>query len=173
DLRLLLETVQVRLNLELALDPEMLTLALQLRPGQITFVPERRAEVTTEGGLDVVAERRRVDEALARCRDAGIEAALFIDPSSSQVEAAAQLGARSIELHRGRYADATTAALRRRELEALRDSGALAVASGLELHAGHGLNYQNVLPVARIDRMEELNIGHSIVSRAIFVGMKL
>jgi pyridoxine 5-phosphate synthase len=172
DVRLLRETVQVRLNLELSLDPEIVALALQLRPAQVTFVPERRAELTTEGGLDVVAQRSRTGEAMARCRDAGLEVALFIDPIVKQVETAAELGAHAIELHTGRYADALLPSDRLRELAALRTAGALAVSSGLELHAGHGLNYQNVAPVARIDKMEELNIGHSIVSRAVFVGLK-
>jgi pyridoxine 5-phosphate synthase len=172
DLRMLKETVQVRLNLELALIPEIIALALEVRPEQATFVPERRAELTTEGGLDVAGQRARVAKALARCRDAGIELALFIDPDIKQVEASIELGAAAVELHTGRYANAAPGPDRARELGALRTAGAAAVAAGLELHAGHGLNYQNVAPIARLDRMEELNIGHSIVSRAIFVGMK-
>jgi pyridoxine 5-phosphate synthase len=172
DVRLLRETVQVRLNLELALDPQIIALAVQLRPGQVTFVPERRTEVTTEGGLDVTAERVRLGEAMARCRDAGLDVALFIDPSVKQVEAAIQLGAKAVELHTGRYADAAVGPDRDRELAALCEAGKLAITSGLELHAGHGLNYQNVAAVARIDKMEELNIGHSIVSRAVYTGLK-
>jgi len=172
DVHMLKETVQVRLNLELALVPEIIALALEVRPDQATFVPERRAELTTEGGLDVAGERARVGDALARCRDAGIELALFIDPDPKQVEAAIELGVAAVELHTGRYADAASGPDRTRELAALRTAGAAAVSAGLELHAGHGLNYQNVAPVARLDQMEELNIGHSIVSRAIFVGMK-
>jgi len=172
DVHLLRETVQVRLNLELALEPEIIALALQLRPCQVTFVPERRQELTTEGGLDVAAERARVGDALARCRDAGLEVALFIDPNLKQVEAAIELGATAVELHTGRYADAPRPADQSRELAALRTAATLAVTSGLELHAGHGLNYQNIAPIARLDQMEELNIGHSIVSRAVFVGLK-
>jgi len=172
DVHILRDTVQVRLNLELALDPEIIALALKLRPGQVTFVPERRTELTTEGGLDVAAERTRVGDALARCRDAGLDVALFIDPNARQVEAAVQLGATAIELHTGRYADALVPEDRTRELAALQAAASLAVTSGLELHAGHGLNYQNVAPVARLDKMEELNIGHSIISRAVFVGLK-
>jgi len=172
DVRLLRETVQVRLNLELALEPEIIALALHLRPGQVTFVPERRTELTTEGGLDVAAQRAGLGDAMARCRDAGLDVALFIDPNIEQVEAAIQLGATAVELHTGRYADALLPPDRSYELEALRAAAALAVTSGLELHAGHGLNYQNVAPVARLDKMEELNIGHSIVSRAVFVGLK-
>jgi pyridoxine 5-phosphate synthase len=172
DLHVLKETVQVRLNLELALVPEIIALALDVRPDQATFVPERRAELTTEGGLDVAGQRARVGDALARCRDAGIELALFIDPDRNQVEAAVELGATAVELHTGRYADAASGTDRTRELAALRTAAAAAFSAGLELHAGHGLNYQNVAPIARLDRMEELNIGHSIVSRAIFVGIK-
>jgi len=172
DVHMLRETVQVRLNLELALDPEIIALALQLRPGQVTFVPERRTELTTEGGLDVAAERTRVGDALARCRDAGLDVALFIDPNPKQVEIAAQLGATAVELHTGRYADALSPADRTRELSALQAAASVAVNSGLELHAGHGLNYQNVASVARLDKMEELNIGHSIISRAVFVGVR-
>jgi pyridoxine 5-phosphate synthase len=171
DLRLLRQTVQVRLNLELALEPEVIALALELRPHQATFVPERRLELTTEGGLDVAGQRDRVAAALSRCRDASIDVALFIDPDLRQVEAAVELGAAAVELHTGRYANANLGPDRIRELDALVAAGVRAVSSGLELHAGHGLNYQNVAAVARLDRMEELNIGHSIVSRAVFVGL--
>ncbi len=171
DVRLLRQTTQVRLNLELAVDPGIVALALELKPDQVTFVPERRAELTTEGGLDVVSHRIRVGEALARCRDQGLELALFIDPDPKQVEVAPDLGADAIELHTGRYADATDADARIRELNALANAGMATVAAGMELHAGHGLNYQNVGAVARLNRMAELNIGHSIVSRAVFVGL--
>jgi pyridoxine 5-phosphate synthase len=171
DAHLLRQTVQVRLNLELAVEPEIVAVALELRPDQVTFVPENRAELTTEGGLDLVSQRSRVGEALARCRDAGLEVALFIDPDPKQVEVAVELGAAAIEFHTGRYAHATEAADRIRELNALRNAAAATVAAGLELHAGHGLNYQNVAAVARLNQMAELNIGHSIVSRALFVGL--
>jgi pyridoxine 5-phosphate synthase len=171
DAHLLRQTVQVRLNLELAVEPQIVAVALELRPDQVTFVPENRAELTTEGGLDVVSHRARVGEALARCRDAGLEVALFIDPDPRQVEVAVELGADAIEFHTGRYADATEPADRIRELNALCNAAAATVAAGLELHAGHGLNYQNVAAVARLNQMAELNIGHSIVSRAIFVGL--
>jgi pyridoxine 5-phosphate synthase len=172
DVRLLRETVQVRLNLEMALDPSIVAIALEIKPHQVTLVPERRAELTTEGGLDVVGEKARVAHALARCRDAGIDVALFIDPDLAQVNAAVELGASAIEFHTGRYADAQGDADRERELHSLRAAAAVTVAAGVELHAGHGLNYQNVGPVARLRRMEELNIGHSIVSRSVFVGFK-
>jgi pyridoxine 5-phosphate synthase len=171
DAHLLRQTIQVRLNLELAVEPGIVALAMELRPDQVTFVPERRAELTTEGGLDVIGQRTRVGEALARCRDAGLEVALFIDPDPKQVEAAVELGAAAIELHTGRYAEAAEGVDRIRELTALRDAAAATAAAGLELHAGHGLNYQNVAAVARLNHMAELNIGHSIVSRAMFVGL--
>jgi pyridoxine 5-phosphate synthase len=172
DLRLLRETVQTRLNLEMATEPAIVAIAIAVRPDQVTLVPERRAELTTEGGLDVVGQMARVSEAVARLKDAGLEVSLFIDPEPAQVEAARQLGAAAVELHTGRYAEATHAADRRRELAHLTEAGLQVVAAGLALHAGHGLNYQNVGPVAAIPAMAELNIGHSIVSRAVFTGLK-
>jgi pyridoxine 5-phosphate synthase len=168
DLRLLRETVHVRLNLELAAEPGVMAIALEVRPDQVTFVPERREELTTEGGLDVAGQSARVGQAVARCRDQGIEVALFIDPDPRQVEAALATGAAALELHTGRYANAPEGPARARELAALRAAAQATVAAGLELHAGHGLNYRNVAPVARLDRMAELNIGHSIISRSIF-----
>jgi pyridoxine 5-phosphate synthase len=172
DLRLLRQTVQVRLNLELAAEPGVVDLALDVRPDQVTLVPERREELTTEGGLDVVAHQARIAEAVDRCRDAGIEVALFLDPEPAQIEAALGLGVDAIELHTGRYANSPEGPPRHHELGALREAAGTIVAAGLELHAGHGLTYRNVLPIARLDRMAELNIGHSIVSRALFVGME-
>ena len=172
DLRLLRQTVQVRLNLELAADPAIIDLAVELRPDQVTLVPERREELTTEGGLDVVAQRSRITEAVKRCRHAGLEVALFLDPEPAQIEAALQMTVDAIELHTGRYANSREGPPRRLELEALQVAAQAIVAAGVELHAGHGLNYRNVAPVARLDRMAELNIGHSIISRALFVGLE-
>ncbi len=172
DLRLLRETVRVRLNLEMAVEPEVVAIAVAVQPDQVTLVPERRQEVTTEGGLDVLGQRAQVAEAVARCRDAGLEVSLFIDPDPAQVEASQAVGARAVELHTGRYADAHDAEATARELTALVRAGSVAVAARLALHAGHGLNYQNVAPVAQITGMAELNIGHSIVSRAVFVGLE-
>jgi pyridoxine 5-phosphate synthase len=172
DLRLLRETVQVRLNLELAAEPSIVALALEMRPDQLTFVPERREELTTEGGLDVIAHHARIAVAISQCRDAGMELALFLDPDPAQIEAAADLGVHAIELHTGRYANATDGARRQHELDCLRDAARRIVEVKLELHAGHGLNYGNVSPVACIEHMAELNIGHSIVSRSLFVGME-
>ena len=170
DVRLLRETVRSRLNLEAAVDEGIVNFAIAVRPDEVTFVPERRAEVTTEGGLDVIANRDCVARAVRACRDAGLEVSLFIDPNPAQVQASAEVGANAVELHTGRYADAENEAARLAELQALRDAGARAGQLGLNLHAGHGLNYANVADVARIPKMLELNIGHSIVSRAVFVG---
>ncbi len=172
DLRILRETVRVPLNLELAVEPAVVAIALAARPDQLTFVPERRAEVTTEGGLNLLADDPRIADAVARCRDAGLKVSMFIDPDPRQVDAAHALGAAAVELHTGRYADAPDEPARAVELAHLRDAGARAVAAGLALHAGHGLNYRNVSAVARIDRMVELNIGHSIVARAVMTGLE-
>jgi pyridoxine 5-phosphate synthase len=172
DLLLLRQSVAVRLNLELAAEPGVMAIALQVRPDQVTFVPERRQELTTEGGLDVAGQAVRIGEAVKQCRDQGIEVALFIDPDPRQVEAALATGATALELHTGRYATAAEGTQASRlELAALRNAAQATVAAGLELHAGHGLNYHNVAAVARLDHMAELNIGHSIISRAIFLGL--
>ncbi len=171
DVRVLKETCRVRLNLEIALDPGVLAIATEIRPGQATFVPERRQERTTEGGLDAVADLARLADAVGRCKDAGIEVALFLDADLAQVDAAVRLGVHAVEFHTGRYADAATPQEMEAELEALRRAARATVDAGLELHAGHGLNYQNVAPIAGIESMRELNIGHAIVSRAVSIGM--
>lgn len=169
DLEVLRRTVQVKLNLECAVAPEMVEIACRVRPDQVTIVPERRAEVTTEGGLDVVSHRGAVADAIARLRDAGIAVSLFLDPAAPQIETAAALGAGIVELHTGCYANADEAAREARLVE-LAGAGELVRRVGLELAAGHGLTYRNVVPVARLEGMGELNIGHSIVSRAVLVG---
>jgi pyridoxine 5-phosphate synthase len=171
DLEVLRRTVQVKLNLECAVAPEMVEIACRVRPDQVTIVPERRAEVTTEGGLDVVAHRGAVTDAIARLRDAGIAVSLFLDPAAPQIETAAALGAGIVELHTGCYANADEAARQARLVE-LAGAGELVRRVGLELAAGHGLTYRNVVPVARLDGMGELNIGHSIVARAVLVGFR-
>lgn len=171
DLRLLRDTVQVRLNLEMAVAPEIVELAIRSRPDQVTLVPERREELTTEGGLEIAGQVERVAEAVRRIADAGIEVSLFIDPDPRQVDASIAMGVAAVELHTGRYADAPEGPRRHAELEALRQAGASLVSAGIGLHAGHGLNYRNVAPIARIHRMAELNIGYAIISRAVFVGM--
>ena len=172
DLRVLRETVQVILNLESAVEPEMVAIAVATRPDQVTLVPERREEVTTEGGLAVAAHRDRVREAVDRLHEAGILVSAFLDPDPAEIDASVALGVDAIELHTGRYALARGEAERKAELAALRDAGARIVSAGVGLHAGHGLNYVNVFDVASIPGMAELNIGHAIVSRAIFCGLE-
>lgn len=171
DLRLLRETVTVKLNLELALTDEVLAIACQVKPDQATLVPENRTEVTTEGGLDAVAHERRLKEAIAQLRSAGIVVSLFLDADDRQIEAAARLGADAVELHTGQYALAKADA-QHAQLVKLTQAGKLIVDRGLVLHAGHGLTYRNVQPVATIPGMCELNIGHSIVARAVMVGFQ-
>lgn len=171
DLKLLRETVHVKLNLELAAVDEMVTIACSVRPDQVTLVPERREEVTTEGGLNITANRKAVANAVKRLLDSGISVSMFVDADEAQIEASRELGAEAIELHTGHYALAKGAA-QEAELQKLIAGGRMAAERGLRLHAGHGLNYINVLPIASIDGMRELNIGHSIISRAIFVGLE-
>ncbi len=170
DLRLLRETVAVLLNLELACEEEVLRIACQVRPDQATLVPERREEITTEGGLDVAGQQDRVRRAVEQLREAGIKVSLFLDPEEAQIEAAARLGVQAVELHTGGYANAR-GQQQQQELQKLVLAAESVRRLGLALHAGHGLTYRNVHPVAAIPGMEELNIGHSIVSRAIMVGM--
>lgn len=173
DLRILKQTTSIRLNLELACVPEVLEIACDVRPDQATLVPERREEVTTEGGLDVIQPPQRdvVVRAIDQLRSAGILVSLFLDPDPQTLDIAGTLNAEAVELHTGAYAGARGKA-QQRELERLVSASAQVRAAGLKLHAGHGLNYQNVVAVAGIPQMHELNIGHSIVSRAIMVGMQ-
>jgi pyridoxine 5-phosphate synthase len=172
DLRVLRETVQVKLNLEMAAADEITEMALAIKPHQCTLVPEKRQEVTTEGGLDVIGNRARVSRCVEQLKSAGIEVSLFIDPADDQIRISHDLGAEAVELHTGRYADAGTAALQAAELDQLIAAGGVARKLGLQLHMGHGLTYRNVVPVARIEGVGELNIGHSIVARAIMVGFE-
>jgi pyridoxine 5-phosphate synthase len=172
DLRVLRETEAVKLNLELAASDEVVAIACDTKPDQATLVPEKREEVTTEGGLDLVAHRKRVASAIRQLRDAGITISLFIDPDERQIAAASELGVEAVELHTGEYALAVGEKKRAAELARLDAAGRCARASGLVLHAGHGLTYRNVTPVARIEGMCELNIGHSIVARALMVGFE-
>jgi len=171
DLRLLRETMTVKLNLELACDQQVLDIACEVGPEQATLVPEKREEVTTEGGLDVVSNREAVGRAVKQLADAGIHVSLFLDPHVAQIEAGAELGARAVELHTGQYALAKGAD-QKKELESLIHAGGRVRELGMALHAGHGLTYRNVRPVVQIEDMHELNIGHSIISRAVMVGME-
>ncbi len=168
DVTRLAASVQTVFNLEMACTEEMLTIAERLRPYQVTFVPERREEVTTEGGLNVTHAPDLLARAIERMRNAGIRSSLFIDPSPVMVEQSRALGADAIELHTGRYAHHPDDPA---QLDALASAAALAHARGLHVHAGHGLTVRNVTAVAAIPEIEELNIGHSIVSRAVFVGI--
>ncbi len=172
DLDILRQTVAVKLNLEMACEPEVVAIACRVKPDQATLVPERREEVTTEGGLDVAGQIKRVGEVVRQLQDAGIVVSLFLDPEERQIAAGAELGAEAIELHTGKYALARPGNDQQQELETLQAAGAAVLAAGMTLHAGHGLTYRNVIPVARIDQMHELNIGHSIMARAIMVGME-
>jgi pyridoxine 5-phosphate synthase len=172
DLHLLRQTVTVKLNLEVACDNEVLAIACDARPYQATLVPERREEVTTEGGLDVAGNRERVTRAIERLRAAGILVSLFLDPDARQIEAAAELGADAVELHTGAYAQATLQFGGERELAVLHAAAEHVTRAEMTLHSGHGLTYRNVRPVAEIPHMCELNIGHSIISRSIMVGLE-
>jgi pyridoxine 5-phosphate synthase len=172
DVRVLRETVQVKLNLEMAAEPSITEIACALRPHQATLVPERREEVTTEGGLDVAGNIDRVKACIERLHEVGIEVSLFIDPDERQIEVSRLLNVAAVELHTGAYADAAIGPDQQRELEKLEQAGRFAIDSGLILHLGHGLTYRNVIPVARIPGACELNIGHSIVARAVMVGFQ-
>ncbi len=172
DLQILRQTVTVKLNLELACHPDVLDIACRVKPDQATLVPERREEVTTEGGLDIVQQRVAVQNAIRRLQEAGIVVSLFLDPSPEQIELAKALSADAVELHTGRYADAPAGERQSAELKTLQAGGELVQQLGLTLHAGHGLTYRNVQPIAAIEGMHELNIGHSIIARAMMVGME-
>ncbi len=172
DLRLLRETVTVKLNLEMACADEVVRLACETKPPQATLVPESRQEITTEGGLDVVAGRTKVADAVRRLHDAGILVSLFLDADQRQIEAGRDLGADAVELHTGQYALAAAGRAQEEELARLIAGAGHVVACGMTLHAGHGLTYRNVRPVASIAGMCELNIGHSIVARALMVGFQ-
>lgn len=173
DVRILMETARTPVNLELAAESDVLALAEEWRPMQVTLVPERRQEITTEGGISLATDeaRRVVGEAVRRMQAAGIRVSLFIDPDADAVRATAALGAEAVELHTGEYAN-TRGAERAGQLGRLRRAAAEARSAGLAVHAGHGLTYENVAPLAAIPELEELNIGHSIVSRAVLVGME-
>ncbi|KAF1061378.1 MAG: Pyridoxine 5'-phosphate synthase [Pseudomonas citronellolis] len=172
DVRVLAEVLQTRMNFEMGVTEEMLAFAESICPAHVCLVPETRQELTTEGGLDVVGQEARIQQAVQRLTAAGCEVSLFIDPDPRQIEASARVGAPAIELHTGRYADAHTPAEAEQELSRIRDSVACGLSLGLIVNAGHGLHYHNVEPVAAIPGINELNIGHAIVAHALFVGFK-
>lgn len=173
DVRLLVETVRTGLNLELAASDDVVSIACELRPMQATLVPERREELTTEGGLNLGSSetRRSLEEAVSRLSAAAIRVSLFIDPAEESLTGSSELGVEAVELHTGEYANARGDADRARELDRIRSAAEMGRDMGLAVHAGHGLTYANVTPVAALDPIEELNIGHSIVARALTVGM--
>jgi pyridoxine 5-phosphate synthase len=170
DVELLRRTIATRLNIEMAATDEMARIALQVRPDQVTLVPERPQELTTEGGLDVVHHAQAVQEFVARMREAGIRVSIFVDPDAAQVEASKAAGADAIEINTGQYADASVRT-RSAELRRIIDTAQRGVQQGLEILAGHGLNYTNVIAIAAIPQIVELNIGHSIVARAAIAGL--
>ena len=170
DVRLLRDLLQTRMNLEVALTPEMLAFAQEIRPEHVCLVPERREELTTEGGLDVLGQVQRIRDAIAALPAS--EVSLFIDPDLQQIQAAKDSGAPVIELHTGRYAEAETQEAQAHELQRLARAVEFATGLGLVVNAGHGLHYHNVQPIAALPGINELNIGHAIVAQAVFVGFK-
>ena len=172
DLVALRRAVTTRLNLEMAMAPEIVRIARRIKPDQATLVPERRQEITTEGGLDAHGLRARLRSVVGRLQACGIEVSLFIDPERRQLEAARELGVPAVELHTGRYANATAARARQAALAELGAAARFGRELGLTVHAGHGLTYQNVRPIAEMRELTELNIGHSVIARAVFVGLR-
>jgi pyridoxine 5-phosphate synthase len=171
DVERLRQRIGTKLNLEMAVTPAMVAFAEKLLPDDACFVPEKREELTTEGGLDVVAHGVKIKEAVARLQGVGVRVSLFIDPDESQIEAAREAGAHAIEIHTGTYCNAAGNG-RDKERQAIAGAASLAQSLQLEVHAGHGLDYENVLPIAKIPEIVELNIGHSIIARAVMVGIE-
>ncbi len=171
DVKLLGNLLNIPMNLEMALTPEMLNIAVHLKPESCCLVPERREELTTEGGLDVVGKQEQLREGCQRLSDAGICVSLFIDPEPKQIETAAQLGVPVVEIHTGRYADADNRQEKNDEYRRIVRAVELGSELGLQVNAGHGLNYQNVKPIASLPAVHELNIGHAIIARAVFTGL--
>lgn len=171
DVRTLIKKLKTNLNLEMAVTEEMGEIALEIKPHSVCLVPEKREEITTEGGLDVAGQLDKITEFVKKLKDAGIIVSLFIDPSEEQVKAAAQTGAQFIEMHTGQYSEAFGTDREDDEFLKLKKSAALAQTLGLKVNAGHGLNYENVRRMHEIPGLYELNIGHSIISRAIFTGL--
>ena len=172
DVAMLKDILLTRMNLEMAVTDAMLAIAERIRPADCCLVPERREELTTEGGLDVRAQQARIQDACARLAAAGCRVSLFIDADPAQIEAAAACGAPCIEIHTGHYADLPTGPQREAEFKRIVQAVETGVRCGLTVHAGHGLNYQNVLPIAALPAIRELNIGHAIVARAVFTGLQ-
>jgi pyridoxine 5-phosphate synthase len=171
DVRILRETVKTKLNLEMAATPEMIKIAKEIKPDLVTLVPEKRQELTTEGGLDVKGNAGDLEGAIGQLRDAGIQVSAFVDPDLAQIKASTDVGADIVELHTGTYAEAADDAARLIEAEKIAKAATFASKGGLRVSAGHGLDYRNVELIADIDEIEELSIGHSIVARAVMVGI--
>ncbi|WP_368938216.1 pyridoxine 5'-phosphate synthase [Morganella morganii] len=171
DVELLRQTIQTRMNLEMAVTDEMVDIACRIRPAFCCLVPEKRQEVTTEGGLDVAGQKEKIARAVKRLTEAGIKVSLFIDPDHTQIDAANDVGAPFIEIHTGAYADAETSQEEDKEFIRIKDAVAYAAGKGLKVNAGHGLNYHNVQRVAALPAIYELNIGHAIIGRAVFSGL--
>ena len=172
DVEILKDVLLTRMNLEMAVTDDMLAVAERIRPADACLVPERREELTTEGGLDVRAQPSRINDACVRLAAAGVRVSLFIDADPAQIEAAAACGAPCIEIHTGHYADLPAGPRRDAEFKRIEQAIETGVRCGLIVHAGHGLNYQNVLPIAALPAIRELNIGHAIVARAVFTGLQ-
>ena len=172
DLVIMREVVKTKLNLEMAATREMVEIAIKHKPDMVTLVPEKREEVTTEGGLDVVGQEERIREVVTSLQDAGIPVSLFVEPNVGQIASSNRVGATFIEIHTGTYANATAEDDILRELKNIQDMAAFALEQGLRVNAGHGLNYRNVTPIAAIPHMEDLNIGHSIIGYSIFWGLE-
>ncbi len=171
DVRLLRETIKTRMNLEMGANKEIIDIALALKPDMVTLVPEKRQELTTEGGLNVSGQKKKLAKTIARMDKAGIPVSLFIDPEEKQVKAALDIGATYVELHTGRYCDAASETERETEYQLIASAAEAAYQTGLRVNAGHGLDYQTTAKIAALDTIEELSIGHAIISRAVFVGL--
>ena len=171
DVQLMRGRLQTKLNLEMAVTPTMLAFAENLRPDDACFVPEKREELTTEGGLDVVSHRQKIREATQRLQSIGVRVSLFVDPETAQIDASHDAGAHAVEIHTGAYCNAMGVE-HGKQLQAIIEAAKFAQSLGLEVHGGHGLNYDNVLAIAKISEMVELNIGHSIIARAVMVGIE-
>lgn len=172
DVRMINDVILTRMNYEMAITDFMLEFAEVIRPQHVCFVPEKREELTTEGGLSVIGHDQKIAVALTRMEQMGAEVSIFIDPDCKQIKAAYDLGARTIEIHTGKYADALEPAVRAQELLRVEEAAYFAHDLGIKVNAGHGLNYQNVKAIAGIDVINELNIGHAIICRALFTGLK-
>jgi pyridoxine 5-phosphate synthase len=172
DLHILRETVKTKLNMEMAATNEMVQIASQVKPDMVTLVPEKREELTTEGGLDVVGNLKTISKAVKKLKDNGLFVSLFIDPDKNQIKASKDIGADMVELHTGLYADSNNEKTRDKELIKIEESVGIALDHELRVAAGHGIDYTNVEPIAWIEEIEELNIGHSIISRSVIVGIE-